>query len=691
MKKDAQSTPAAESPAGASVLSAGISRREKLALAAILLAALGLRVWALGQNAYGNEYYSAGVRSMLESWHNFLFNAFDPAGFLSLDKPPVAFWIQAGSAKLLGFSGLSVLLPQVVEGLAAILLLFHLVRRRFGTLAGLLGALFLALTPISVAVDRSTNTESCLVLVLLLAGWALSVAAERSWWWMLALAMALLGVGFNVKMLAALVVAPAFLLVYLLGARLSRREQWVHAVIAMVTLGAVSLSWSLAYDLTPAQDRPFAGSSRENSMIELALDHNGLQRFVRIGRRALRAAGVDSQQAAPVPPGTAVDPTAPPPAASVTLPRNRLENVPAGPLRLAAPYLAGQIGWLFPLAAFALLAAIPWRKPDLPVSPRAQALLLWGGWALSYGAIFSGAGGIFHAYYLVTMAAPLAALAGIAAAELWEHHRARGWRVLIMPAGLLATAAWQYVVGAGFPGVVQSEWWRWLSAALLVGAAVASVGLLLPVDPKRRVAERAAALALVAVLLLPTTWALSSVVIPGHVEFPVAGAWQPTPAEDPMILGARLQQVEALLTFLRGNRHGERFLVATPDARYAAPLIIASGEPVMAMGGYMGGDAILTADMLAGMAERGELRFVMIATRDDPQQRVGRSTVLADWVRQNGTLVDPAQWRTAVEDPPPGDDGQAGPRRGRRSRRALASLELYDISPRHPGISLRSE
>jgi hypothetical protein len=145
---------------------------------AVLLLSAFLRLWRLDRNGYGNRYYSAGVRSMLESWHNFFFNSFDPAGFVSLDKPPVAFWIQVFSAKVLGFSGVSVLLPQAVEGVAAVAVLYGMVRRSFGPWAGLLAAFFLAITPISIADDRSSNADSCLVLVLLLAGWALLGAAR---------------------------------------------------------------------------------------------------------------------------------------------------------------------------------------------------------------------------------------------------------------------------------------------------------------------------------------------------------------------------------------------------------------------------------------------------------------------------------------------------------------------------------
>jgi 4-amino-4-deoxy-L-arabinose transferase-like glycosyltransferase len=139
----------------------------QIARAAVLLLAAALRLWRLDQNGYDNEYYAAAVRSMASGWHAFLYSAFDPTGFVSVDKPPVALWLQALAVKLFGFHGLTVLLPQVVEGVAAVALLDYLVRRRLGARAGVLAGLFLAVMPVSVATDRSNNTESCLVLVLL--------------------------------------------------------------------------------------------------------------------------------------------------------------------------------------------------------------------------------------------------------------------------------------------------------------------------------------------------------------------------------------------------------------------------------------------------------------------------------------------------------------------------------------------
>src|SRR5262245_12261559 len=240
-----------------------------LGLVAVLVTAAALRLWRLEQNGFGNEYHTAGVRSMSLSWHNFLYNAFDPAGFISIDKPPVALWIQVASVKLFGFHALSVLIPQALEGVAAVGLLYHLVARRLGAAAGLLAALFLALTPVSVAIDRSSNTDSCLVLVLLLAAWALTLAAERGSLALLALAMALVGLGFNVKMLAAFVVLPTFALVYFVGAALPWRRRVLHLAAAGVVLAVVSLSWVLAFDLTPPERRPYAGTTNKNSMLEI--------------------------------------------------------------------------------------------------------------------------------------------------------------------------------------------------------------------------------------------------------------------------------------------------------------------------------------------------------------------------------------------------------------------------------------
>jgi 4-amino-4-deoxy-L-arabinose transferase-like glycosyltransferase len=443
------------------------------------------------------------------SWHNFFYTAFDPAGFVSLDKPPVAFWVQTASAKFLGFGTVSVLLPQVLGGLAAIVVLYALVRRRFGTGTGLLAALFLALNPISVAVDRSNSTESWLVLTLLLAAEALSRAVETGRVRFLLLTAALVGFAFNVKMLVAFGVVPAFALVWLIGAPQTFGRRLGQLAPAGVVLCAVSLSWSFAHDLTPAQRRPFVDSTSGNSMFELVVCHNFIQRFVPRDDRMRQTA------AASAIPNTTTDQT--------TAPVPGRDYVSARPLRLAAPPLAAQIGWVLPLALIGGFAA--WRR--YRGSPGHERLMLafWAGWVLTYGIVFSAAAGLFHAYYLAVMAPALCALAGVGAGTLWVLHRSARASALWLPVTILLTGLWQAYILEGYLGGTLAIGHSWLSPALFgTASGLAIVGWRRQHGPGLPFA--AAALSLV--LAMPVAWSIGSTLVRGNAGFPSARPPFPT-------------------------------------------------------------------------------------------------------------------------------------------------------------------
>ena len=630
----------------------------RLGLALVLALAAALRLWRLDQNGFDNEYYAAAVRSMMGGWHAFFYNSFDPAGFVSVDKPPLALWIQVATAKVLGFSPLAVLLPQVLEGLAAVALVYHLVDRRFGVGAGLLAGLFLALTPIAVAVDRSGNTDTGLVLVLLLAAWALLVAAERGSRGLLLLAMALIGIGFNVKMLAAFVVLPAFALVYWLGAARPWRRRLVDLTLGGLLLAAVSLPWMIAYDLTPPARRPFVGSSPHNSMIDLAVGHNGIGRFVRLWQTRVGEAQPPTPRAAT---GAATA------SAGASSYGRFFVRAPVGPGRLADGLLAAQAEWLLPLALVGMVGlAAGGVRP--PLSPARLSVLLWSGWALTYAGVYSYAGGIFHFYYMSTLGPPLAALAAVGVTHAWARHRSGGAGAMRLPGALLVTALWQvYVHSAALPALAE-DWQRRLPIWALVTALLASLALVaLVLRPGLAVAPAGAALGvgLAALLVMPAAWALSSVLVRGIAVIPSADIGRlaaRSPAAEPR---GRVAET-ALIAFLRANHHGERFLLATPSAQLASPVIIATGEPVMAMGGFHGLDPILTPERLARLVEERQVRFILlgelsIASRFMGAEAVGRP--LADWVRAHGRLVDAAFW-----------GGTAGV--GRVVRR-----QLYDLNP----------
>lgn len=145
---------------------------QRLALGGVILISIFMNFFQLGQSGFANLYYAAGVRSMLDSWHNFFFVSFDPGGFVTIDKPPLGFWLQVASAWLFGFTPFSIFLPQALAGVLSVILLYYLVRRHFGAIAGLLAALALALSPISVVTNRNNTIDSVLALTLLLGAWA---------------------------------------------------------------------------------------------------------------------------------------------------------------------------------------------------------------------------------------------------------------------------------------------------------------------------------------------------------------------------------------------------------------------------------------------------------------------------------------------------------------------------------------
>jgi 4-amino-4-deoxy-L-arabinose transferase-like glycosyltransferase len=575
-------------------------RIEWVAFAAVLLVAAALRLMRLDDNGVGTTYYAAGVRSMLQGAWLFFYNAFDPAGFISLDKPPIAFWIQTVFAAILGYSGWSIHLPQALAGVASVALLYRLVRP-VGAPAAIIAALLLAIMPIAVAIDRSNNTDPWLILFLLLA----SRVALRGRGLSLVVAMALLGLAFNAKMLAALVCGPALLAGWLLAGSLDWRQRLGWMTAAAVTLAVVSLSWAVAFDLTPKASRPYAGSSHDNSMLELIVMHNGLDRFVR---------------------------NAPTPAQ--TTPFVAYDAVPVGPLRLATPSLAMQFAWTLPLAV--LGAVFAWRR-------RRAQVALWSIWALAYGIVYSLAGGIFHAYYLSTLGPPLAALAGIGCFELWR----RGSTHLAI--GLGAAALWQaYIAGASL---------GWTS----IWVGFPAVALLAAIANQWRAKRPPAVIGGAALLVLPALWALSAVFAPGNLTLPSASLprWLGIDDGRGPILSRdwkALTDDPKLHAFLQEHRGNARFLLAAPNALLAAPVIIGTGQPVMAFGGFFGNDPVMGVDGFAKAVGRGEVRFVVLATNR-------RTRDFERWVLAHGTIVDPSQWRSLPPEP----------------RRAIL---LYDLAPK---------
>jgi 4-amino-4-deoxy-L-arabinose transferase-like glycosyltransferase len=606
----------------------------RLALAAVLILSAFLNLFWLPGEGYTNSYYAAAVKDMLTSWHNFFFVSFD-AGFVSVDKPPLGLWIQAASAKLFGFNGLSLLLPQAIAGVLSVALIYHLVRRAFGPVAGLLATLALAVTPISVAVQRNNNVDALLILALLLAAWAFVIAAERgSLRWLLVGAV-VVGLGFNIKMLQAFMVLPAFYLLYLLAARTTWWRRFLHLGAASVVLIVVSLSWAVAVDLTPPEERPYVGSSPDDSVLGLIVGYNGFDRLM----------GVSSGSGGEImPAGTPGGPGG-----------NTRMNGEIGPFRLLNEQHAGQIGWLLPLAVVSLLAVGWQRRPHLPLDRRHAVLVLWGTWFLTVAAYLSVAEG-GHPYYTVMLAPAVAALVGAGVAALWKDYRSPGWRGWMLPLALLGVAAVQAYILANYP-----DWGRWLTPAIL-GLGLVAASFLTIARLRRGLGRRtsypavAVSLGVLVLLIAPTVWAAYTAWQGTTGFLPSAGprssqAFGPPggrgdgrpgggpPGGDP---GGNVDPT--LVEYLQANKGDAGYLVAVSNAMSASPIILNTDEPVISLGGYNGVDPVFTADELADLVNEGAARFFLMPDRELMAERASGGNVPGSSPSRGGPGGGPGPW-----------------------------------------------
>ncbi|MFD4599196.1 glycosyltransferase family 39 protein, partial [Streptomyces sp. NPDC058464] len=451
------------------------------ALGAILVLAAVLYAWSLSSLGWGNSYYSAAVKSMGRSWTNFLFGSFDPAGVVTVDKPPAALWPQVISSKIFGMHGWALILPQALEGVAAVLVLHRTVRRWAGERAALLAALVLTVTPITVAINRDNNPDSLLVLLLVSAAYALTRAlhteGRAATYWLCASGF-LIGCGFLTKMLAAWMVLPAFAAAWLVGAVGTWAARLWRLAAATGVLLASSMWWVAMVALWPG-DHPYIGGSEDGSAWNLIIGYNGLGRiFGSSGDTTQGFGGAFGGE--------------------------------AGAGRLFNDQVGGQISWLLPacgvLLAVAVAAEVLRRRGRLAATDLLplSGWVLWGGWLVVCAAVFSTQQGIFHPYYTTQLAPAIAALCGGGFVLLARLHRSGvRWAPVAGAVTVAATVIWAVVVIRRNP-----DWNGWLAWPVLL-AGCAAVVLLFLVRQRRRLVPVTVLAAVLAVLLAPGAWAVS--------------------------------------------------------------------------------------------------------------------------------------------------------------------------------------
>ena len=588
------------------------THRDRIAFGGLLLATALLYLVGLSRSGWANQFYAAAAQSGSKSWTAFLFGSLDPSNFITVDKPPASLWVMDASVKLFGLSSWSVLVPQALEGVAAVAVLYAAVRRVAGPHAGLLAGAALATTPVAALMFRYDNPDALLVLLMTVAAYATVRATERARAQWLVLAGALVGLAFLTKMLQGLLVVPAFAGAYLVAAPTSLRRRALHVSAFFASMVAAAGWWIALVELWPAGSRPYIGGSNHNSILELTFGYNGLGRLTGTANNGAVNGGTGG-----------------------------FSSGQTGAGRLFGSEMGSQISWLLPAALMAL-AALAWLTARRARTDALRAsVIVWGGWLLVTGTVLSFASGIIHPYYTVALAPAIAALVGIGVVTLWRRRSdeaARWWLAAVVGSGAL----WSWSLLGRVSWHPELRW-----VVLLAGAA--AVGLVL--SPRARVAL-VAPLVAVAMLIAPSAYALQTASTAHTGAIPTAGptsggfggggGTRPAggfgpqggtarggfggPAQlggqtgtrtggQPGGLGGATTVSTALVQALQANASTYRWAAATTGDNEAASLELASGTSVMSLGGYNGTDPAITLAQFQALVAAHRVHYYIADSR----------------------------------------------------------------------------
>ncbi|MFC8820736.1 ArnT family glycosyltransferase [Streptomyces rochei] len=708
---------AATEPPPAPTSAPGTPRWSSPALLAILVLAAGLYSWNLS-GAGLNSYYSAAVLSGTESWKAWFFGSLDAGNFLTVDKPPFALMVMGLSCRLLGYGTWQMMLPLILAALATIWVLHSCVKRVWGHGAAAIAALVLALTPITVAINRDNNPDTLLVF-LMVGGATLGLRAVRDGRLPPLLGSAVcFGLAFNTKMLQGYIALPAVFVVYLYATDLGWAKRIRNLVLAAVALAVASFWWAAAVSLVPASERPYIGGSTDGTAWDLITGYNGLGRIF----------GGDGNMGGGGGGGGGFSGT-------------------AGIGRMFNDVLGGQISWLLPFAGIALVAGLVLRGRAPRTDLTRAALVLWGGWTVLHQLTFSMAEGTMHPYYTTALAPGIAALCGGGGVMLLRAFRAdRRW-VWVLPLALGVTGVWAVVLLRRASG-----WNSWLWPTIAVVMALAIAGLLVFRSGRRlRLLAVSVAAAVVAGVAGPAAYAWS---VPsgsgggmggtnptagpstgGGMGGPGGGGGQPPqggrggpsagtppsggdngraapggadgttgtpPSGD---LGGAGGFGEGgglgggfgggggmggggtgggasteLVAYLKKHQDGAKWLLAVSGSQSAAQLILAGGEPVISMWGWSGSDNAMTLTRLKELVKKGELHYVQVGGGMGGGS--GAGSEVTQWVREHGTAVEASAYgaSSTSDSSAVGSGADSGSGSGAESASGLYRLDPSDVT-----------
>ncbi|MGY6018169.1 mannosyltransferase YkcB-related protein [Streptomyces spinosirectus] len=667
------------------------------ALLAILVLAAVLYAWNLSGSGL-NSFYSAAVYSGTQSWKAWFFGSLDAGNFMTVDKPPFALMVMGLSCRVFGFGTWQMMAPEIAAALGTIWILHASVKRYFGHAAAAIAALVLALTPITVAIDRDNNPDTILVL-LMVGGAALALRAVRNDRLLPLIGSAVcFGLAFNTKMLQGYIALPAVFAVYVFASRLGWKKKAVNLALAAVALAVSSFWWATAVSLVPAGERPYIGGSTDGSAWNLIMGYNGLGRV--FGGEGNMGGGGGFGGGGGGFSGS------------------------AGLGRMFNDILGGQISWLIPFAFIALVAGLVLCGRAPRTDPTRAALVLWGGWLVLHYLTFAMAEGTMHPYYTTALAPGIAALAGGGGVLLWRAFSGGDARwSWVLPAGLAVTGVWAVVLLRRATG-----WHTWLWPAVTVVMVLAIAGLFVFRSGNRvRLLAASAAAAIAASLAGPTAYAASPAFgssgggmmagtnptagpstggmggpgggrggfggelpegarqggraggefpggdgrMPGGGELPGGSGRMPGGGALPQGGGAPTGRGgqpggttgqfpgggtapsggrggmgggmggagSELVSYLEKHRDGAKWLLAVSNSQSAAQIELSAKAPVISMFGFTGSDKAMTLARLKELVKKGELHYIQTGGGMGMGGGNTLSQEIGTWVQKHGTAV----------------------------------------------------
>ncbi|AQT82511.1 glycosyl transferase [Mycolicibacterium litorale] len=567
-----------------------------VALTALLAGTAALYLANLPINGYGNAFYAAAAQSGAKNWTAWFFGSLDPNNFITVDKPPASLWITGLSVRYFGMNSWAILVPQAVMGVLAVATLYATTRRtvadpRRGAVAGLIAAAVLALTPAATLMFRYNNPDALMVLFMVVAAYFLIRAtAAGSWRWLLLVGVTL-GSAFLTKMLAGLMVLPAFGLAYLLYAPTPWRRRLVHLAGATAALVISSGWWVAAVALWPVASRPYIGGSTDNTVLDLAFGYNGVDRIFGGGDKVARG-------------------------------RPGGWGIHAGTLRMLSGEMGYEISWLLPAVVVALVAGAYLLARSRLSRLESAGYLMWAVWFVVCAVVFSNMTGIVHPYYTVALAPAVGGLIGLTAV------RSRPAAIAMV----VLAAAWSVAVlhraGLG------PSWMRWVIG---LGAVAAVVLLLGAARRWPRMTPVAVAFSALAGLGGTAMFSVATAATPHNGSIPnaahTADVWPTVGSRfaKTLMIGVGSTHIDPHLAELLCATK-TTWSAATPGSQAAAALEIASGTPVMAIGGWSD-DPVPTLPQFIDAVHARKISYYVESGRMRLHDRI--SGQIADWVEHH--------------------------------------------------------